>query len=287
MKQLQTVNIANEARAFVQTIKDKTDVLEQYSADQVIQATFALNEADEGLGVASQRIIDYLGVSTKTTLQDLNIGLDFVQLNSLKTDALKAQRVCAYYDSCVQVPIRPLLVSAAQHTCQGAESLRDMLALGLQFFNNPLNEYLQATANVLRFLLDKVVVDDFQSNEGGVLVPHVGVFLRQLRGVDPEKICSELCGTDRFNELASVHVEKIRKISVHEEVIDSDLACFQAHSDVLPEFYEPVEQEVSVVLGKMGLVLDDLGRAYYYFLTRPGEAVGGFMWAIMEGLQGQ
>lgn len=70
--------------------------------------------------------------------------------------------------------------------------------LGLQLFNNPLNDYLQAAANVLRFLFDRAVVDDFQTNEEGVLVPHVGVFLERVRAIDLEQICLELCGTDKF-----------------------------------------------------------------------------------------
>lgn len=41
------------------------------------------------------------------------------------------------------------------------------------------------------------------------------------------------------------------------------------------------------MLGKIGIKLEDLDKAYYYFLTRPSETVGGFMWAIMEGLQDQ
>ena len=68
-------------------------------------------------------------------------------------------RTC--FDSCTQIPIRPLLANAAQHTYQHAESFKDMLVLGMQFFNNPLNTYLQAVANILRFLLDKIVIDDF------------------------------------------------------------------------------------------------------------------------------
>lgn len=91
-----------------------------------------------------------------------------------------------------------------------------MLVLGLQFFNNPLNDYLQATANVLRFLLDKVVIDDFQTNENGVLVPDVQAFLRQLREIEPEQICRELCGKENFYGLVVPHVEQIQKLCVSE-----------------------------------------------------------------------
>lgn len=71
-----------------------------------------------------------------------------------------------------------------------------------------------------------MVVDDFQTNESGVLVPHVQEFLRQLREVNPEQICCELCGTGEFHDLVAVHIEQIRKIDVHEQIMDEDLACF-------------------------------------------------------------
>ena len=125
------MNIASDARQFVQTIKNKTDVIEQYSTDQIIQAIFALNEIDESQQTVSQQIIDYLGNPTQKDLSDLNIKLDFTKLCSLKTDQLKAQYMSKCFDSYAQIPIRPLLVGAAQHTCQHAESLQDMLALGL------------------------------------------------------------------------------------------------------------------------------------------------------------
>ena len=79
----------------------------------------------------------------------------------------------------------------------------------------------------------------------------------------------------------------IKNVPPEQEVIDDDLERFQAHFGVGPEFYEPVEWEIAKILGKVGLVLGDLGRAYCYFLGRPGDTVGGFMWAVQEDLERQ
>ena len=67
-------------------------------------------------------------------------------------------------------------------------------------------------------------------------------------------------------------------------MLDDDLACFENHSGVAEEFCAPVRAGMGDILEKMGLALEDLGRAYHYFLTRPGETTGGFMWAIAEDL---
>lgn len=94
IKQLETLNIEKEAREFVRAVKDKSDVLEQYSADVIMSAILALNDSDwsGGLGdeteagnALPQQIIDYINISGSKASQNLEIGFDFAHLAALRS----------------------------------------------------------------------------------------------------------------------------------------------------------------------------------------------------------